>query len=166
MVKVEFARVYLHELNVKFAPWRYCENLEIKMWQLWSNDRSPTKQDRELKLVMPLNFSLVPVKYGTCCYSLLVSDFWLGSYYNSQEQKDKYRQVSSDINQVLDPPKKNLEKEKSVKTLRNQLKSGSHFPKKVIYLLQWLPFKNDEKCILLQAFLILKIFKLLSWLFG
>ena len=29
------------------------------------------------------------------------------------------------------------------------LKSGSHFPKKLFYLFQWKPFKNDEKCFLI-----------------
>ena len=37
------------------------------------------------------------------------------------------------------------------KTLRNlsfPLKSDSHFPKKLCYLLHWKPFKKDEKCFL------------------
>ena len=42
------------------------------------------------------------------------------------------------------------------------------FLKKMFYLIQWNPFKNDQKCFLfhLKAFFVLKIFKFLSWLFG
>ena len=29
----------------------------------------------------------------------------------------------------------------------NFAKSVSHLPKKMFYLLQWKPFKNDEKCV-------------------
>ena len=39
------------------------------------------------------------------------------------------------------------------------------FQKKLFYLLQWKPFKNDEKCVLfkLKALFVLKIFKFLSY---
>ena len=45
------------------------------------------------------------------------------------------------------------------------LKLDFHLPKIFFHLLQWKPFKNDEKCIL-KALFVLKIFKLLSWLFA
>ena len=48
------------------------------------------------------------------------------------------------------------------------LKSDSHLPKKYIYLFQWWPFKNDEKCFyfILKALFILKILNFMSWRFG
>ena len=44
------------------------------------------------------------------------------------------------------------------------LKSGSHLPP---YLLQGKPFKNDEKCFLidLKSSFVLKIFNVLCWIF-
>ena len=44
----------------------------------------------------------------------------------------------------------------------------SHFQKKLLYLLQWKPFKNDKKSFyfILKALFFLKIFKVLYWLFG
>ena len=46
--------------------------------------------------------------------------------------------------------------------------SISHRPKKLFSLLQWKPFKNDQKLFLfnLKALFILKIFEFLSWFFG
>ena len=42
--------------------------------------------------------------------------------------------------------------------------------KESYYLLQWKPFKTDEKCFVCEKFLkalfVLKIFKFFSWLFG
>ena len=48
------------------------------------------------------------------------------------------------------------------------LKSDTHLPNKLLYLLQWNPFKNDEKyfCFTLKDIFVLKIFKFLSWLYG
>ena len=48
------------------------------------------------------------------------------------------------------------------------LKSDSHLPKKLCYLLHWKPFRNDEKYYFfyLESCFFLKIFKFLSWLFG
>ena len=48
------------------------------------------------------------------------------------------------------------------------LKPGSHLPKKLSYLRDWEPFKNDEKCFYFvsKAFFVLKIFKFLSRHFG
>ena len=49
------------------------------------------------------------------------------------------------------------------------LKSCSRLPKKLFYLLQWKPFKNNLKMLLkifhLKDLFVLKIFKFLSWLF-
>ena len=43
------------------------------------------------------------------------------------------------------------------------LELGSHLPARLFYLLQWKPFKNDEKCsyFMVKALFILKIFKFL-----
>ena len=51
---------------------------------------------------------------------------------------------------------------------RTRLKSDSHLPKKLLYLLQWKPFKNDEKCFLFHVKVpfVPEIFEFLSWLFG
>ena len=49
------------------------------------------------------------------------------------------------------------------------LKWDSHLPKKMFYLFQWKPFKNDQKMFfyfILKALLVVKIFKFLSWLSG
>ena len=49
------------------------------------------------------------------------------------------------------------------------LKSDSHLPNKLFYLLPRNPFKNDETCFLFQlksSSFILKILKFLSWFFG
>ena len=48
------------------------------------------------------------------------------------------------------------------------LKSDSHLLKKVFHLLQWNPFKNDEKCFLfhLKNFLRSLIFNFLRWISG
>ena len=49
------------------------------------------------------------------------------------------------------------------------LKSESHHQKTLLYLLQWKRFNDDEKCTLyfiLKNVLVLKIFKVLCWLFG
>ena len=45
------------------------------------------------------------------------------------------------------------------------LKSNSHLPEKLFLLLQWKPCKNYFY-FTLKAFSVLKIVKLLSWLFG
>ena len=48
----------------------------------------------------------------------------------------------------------------------SKLKSGCHLSKKMCCLLDWKPFENDEKCFLLKAPYVLKIFKFLSRHFG
>ena len=48
------------------------------------------------------------------------------------------------------------------------LKSNSHLLKTLFYLLQWKPFKSDEKPFFLnlKVLFVLKLFKFLYWLFG
>ena len=47
------------------------------------------------------------------------------------------------------------------------LKLGSHLSKKLVYLFQWKPFKNNDKYFsFFWKFFVLKICKLLPWLFG
>ena len=48
------------------------------------------------------------------------------------------------------------------------LKSQSHLPKKLFYLLKWKSFRYDENVLffILKALFVFKIFKFLPWLFG
>ena len=48
------------------------------------------------------------------------------------------------------------------------LKSDSHLPNKMCFLLHWKPFKYEKNAFyfILKALFFLKVFKFLSWLFG
>ena len=52
--------------------------------------------------------------------------------------------------------------------LADIVKIRHSLPNKLLYLLQWNPFKNDENCFCftLKDIFVLKIFKFLSWLYG
>ena len=53
-----------------------------------------------------------------------------------------------------------------INIVKSKLKVGlSPFKQNFLYLLQWKPSKNDEKCFLFHLF-VLKIVKFLSWLIG